>query len=133
MAVLYRTQKTGRQFQVEMRRQEIPFNVHGVSFWRRKVVKNVVAVLRLVKNRTDDQAFRRLLKAFMYQPENKECAKSILAHVEKVARARKTSMWEEGKACLQVCRLSSFDIGCHTLISPIACHILISLVLSYTM
>jgi len=38
-----------------MRRQEIPFNVHGVSFWRRKVVKNIVAVLRLVKNRTDDQ------------------------------------------------------------------------------
>jgi superfamily I DNA/RNA helicase len=64
MAVLYRTQKTGKQFQAELQRQEIPFNVHGVSFWRRKMVKTLVAVLRLVKNRSDDQAFRCLFKEF---------------------------------------------------------------------
>ena len=64
MAVLYRTQKTGKQFQAELQRQEIPFNVHGVSFWRRKMVKTLVAVLRLVKNRSDDQAFRCIFKEF---------------------------------------------------------------------
>ncbi len=100
VAVLYRTQKTGRQFQAELRREEIPFNVHGVSFWRRKIVKNIVAVLRLVKNRSDDQAFRRLLKAFMYK-EGKDWAKTVLEHLEKMARARKTSLWVEGKSCLQ--------------------------------
>ena len=100
VAVLYRTQRTGKQFQTELRRQEIPFNVHGVSFWRRKIVKNIVAVLRLVKNRADDQAFRRLLKAFMHK-EGKDCAKTVLEHLEKVARARKSCLWLEGKSCLQ--------------------------------
>jgi len=44
------------------------------------------------------QAFRRLLKAFMYQ--DTDCAKNILVHLEKVARARKTCLWVEGKDCL---------------------------------
>lgn len=38
IAILYRTKKTGRHFQAELRRLGVPFNVHGVSFWRRKVV-----------------------------------------------------------------------------------------------
>ena len=99
MAVLYRTQKTGRQFQEELRRQQIPFNVHGVSFWRRKIIKSFIAVLRLVTNCTDDQAFRRLFKAFLYQ--DKEGAKSILAHLEKIAKTRKSSLWMQGKQCLE--------------------------------
>jgi hypothetical protein len=40
VAVLYRTKKTGRLFQSELRRLGVPFNVHGVSFWRRKVIRD---------------------------------------------------------------------------------------------
>ena len=98
LAVLYRTQKTGRLFQEQMRKEKLPFNVHGVSFWRRKVVKTFVGVLRLTTNTGDDQAFRRVLKAFIHH--DKESATTILAHLEKVARSRKSSLWLQGKVCL---------------------------------
>jgi len=38
----------GKELQAELRSAGIPFNEHGVSFWRRKIVKQVVAALRIV-------------------------------------------------------------------------------------
>ncbi|CAI5481449.1 unnamed protein product, partial [Closterium sp. Yama58-4] len=42
VAVLYRRQVTGRAFQAAMRERKIPFNVHGVAFYRKKVLSDVI-------------------------------------------------------------------------------------------
>ena len=46
--------QVGKELQAELRSAGIPFNEHGVSFWRRKIVKQVVAALRIVACRCVD-------------------------------------------------------------------------------
>uniref|UniRef100_A0A7S4L1D7 DNA 3'-5' helicase n=2 Tax=Guillardia theta TaxID=55529 RepID=A0A7S4L1D7_GUITH len=99
VAILYRTQKTGRVFQQELIKRDIPFNVHGVSFWRRKVIKVVMSVLRIVANNGDDQACRRLIKGFLYQ--DKEATGAILNHLEKFAASRCISLWQSAQQVLR--------------------------------
>ncbi len=62
MAVLVRTNAQTRAFEEELRRNGIPYRVVGaVSFYERREVKDVLAYLRLVVNRDDDEAFRRAI------------------------------------------------------------------------
>jgi DNA helicase-2/ATP-dependent DNA helicase PcrA len=60
MAVLMRTNAQTRAFEEELRRVGVPYRVVGaVSFYERREVKDVLAWLRLLVNRDDDEAFRR--------------------------------------------------------------------------
>jgi len=60
MAILVRTNAQTRAFEEELRRQAVPYRVVGaVSFYDRREVKDLLAYLRLVANRDDDEAFRR--------------------------------------------------------------------------
>ncbi|EKX51974.1 hypothetical protein GUITHDRAFT_134285 [Guillardia theta CCMP2712] len=83
VAILYRTQKTGR------------------------VIKVVMSVLRIVANNGDDQACRRLIKGFLYQ--DKEATGAILNHLEKFAASslarlkniRCISLWQSAQQVLR--------------------------------
>uniref|UniRef100_A0A0E0LKV2 DNA 3'-5' helicase n=1 Tax=Oryza punctata TaxID=4537 RepID=A0A0E0LKV2_ORYPU len=90
IAVLYRRQITGKTFQASFRNRKIPFNVHGVAFYRKKVIKAIMAILKTTLPGCDDdvpwhQAFKAIL------PGDKEEKKKIIHHIEKISLARKCS------------------------------------------
>ncbi|KAK3125074.1 hypothetical protein QOZ80_7BG0599640 [Eleusine coracana subsp. coracana] len=89
VAVLYRRQITGKAFQVFFRNRKIPFNIHGVAFYRKKIIKAIMAILRTTLPGCDDGPWRQAFKALL--PSDKEEKKKILDHVEKISLARKCS------------------------------------------
>ncbi|GAQ83934.1 ATP-dependent DNA helicase [Klebsormidium nitens] len=86
-AVLYRRQVTGKAFQEAFRARKIPFNCHGVAFYRKKVIRNVLAMLRLMVDPSDPAAGRRAFKALF--GEEKEERKKAVDYVEKMSRSNK--------------------------------------------
>lgn len=62
IAILYRTNAQSRIFEEHLRRVNIPYKVFGgMSFYQRKEVKDLIAYLRLVVNRKDNEAFKRII------------------------------------------------------------------------
>ena len=86
IAILYRKTITGKYFQERLLAANIPFNHHGVSFYRRKMVRAVIFLLRVAANPTDDAAFE---KAFVPLVEaegaSAQEAKKIVERVRVVA------------------------------------------------
>ncbi|XP_052176378.1 ATP-dependent DNA helicase SRS2-like protein At4g25120 isoform X2 [Diospyros lotus] len=89
VAVLYRRQVTGKVFQTVFRDRKIPFNIHGVAFYRKKVVRAIIAMLRTTLPGCDDGSFRRVFKALL--PFDKVEKKKVIAHVDKVSTVRRCS------------------------------------------
>ncbi|XP_028098751.1 ATP-dependent DNA helicase SRS2-like protein At4g25120 [Camellia sinensis] len=73
--VLYRRQVSGKVFQAAFRDRKIPFNIHGVAFYRKKVVRAIIAMLRTTLPGCDDGSFCRVFKAL--QPFDKEEKKKV--------------------------------------------------------
>ncbi|KAK8964959.1 hypothetical protein KSP40_PGU019956 [Platanthera guangdongensis] len=89
IAILYRRQISGRAFQISFRNRKIPFNVHGVAFYRKKVIKAVMAMLKTTLPGYDDSPFRLAFKALL--PGDKEERKLMIDYVEKISSARKSN------------------------------------------
>ncbi|KAL3650379.1 hypothetical protein CASFOL_006782 [Castilleja foliolosa] len=89
IAVLYRRQITGKIFQNAFRDRKIPFNIHGVAFYRKKVVRAIIAMLSTTLPGCDDGDFRRVFKALL--PFDKEEKKKVILHIDKVLTVRKCS------------------------------------------
>ncbi|KAL6531201.1 hypothetical protein OROHE_014270 [Orobanche hederae] len=87
IAVLYRRQVTGKIFQTAFRDRKIPFNIHGVAFYRKKVVRAIIALLSTTLPGCDDDPFRRAFKALL--PFGKEEKKKVIEHIDKVSTVRK--------------------------------------------
>lgn len=61
-AVLYRTNAQSRAVEDGLRRAGIPYRIYGgLSFYKRKEVKDVVAYLRLAINAADEEALKRVV------------------------------------------------------------------------
>ncbi|CAA6669779.1 unnamed protein product [Spirodela intermedia] len=86
IAILYRRQVTGRVFQMSFRDRKIPFNNHGVAFYRKKVTRAIIAILRTTLPGCGDGPFRQAFKALFAC--DKEEKKKIIQYVEKIASAR---------------------------------------------
>ncbi|XP_020519936.1 ATP-dependent DNA helicase SRS2-like protein At4g25120 isoform X1 [Amborella trichopoda] len=89
IAILYRRQVSGKAFQACFRTRKIPFNVHGVAFYRKKVIKAVTAMLRTALPGCDDGPFRQVFKALY--PGQKEEKKRIIDYIDKISTSRKCS------------------------------------------
>ncbi|XP_075485435.1 ATP-dependent DNA helicase SRS2-like protein At4g25120 isoform X1 [Primulina tabacum] len=89
IAVLYRRQVTGRILQTAFRSRKIPFNTHGVAFYRKKVVRAIIAMLNTTLPGCDDGPFRQVFKAFL--PFENEEKKKVIEHIDKVSTVRKCS------------------------------------------
>ncbi|KAJ6375232.1 hypothetical protein OIU77_000249 [Salix suchowensis] len=89
IAILYRRQVSGKAFQLAFRERKIPFNVHGVAFYRKKVVKAIIAMLRTTLSGCDDGSYRQVFKALL--PFEKEEKKRVIEHVDKISTVRKCS------------------------------------------
>ncbi|KAH7688043.1 DNA helicase protein [Dioscorea alata] len=89
IAILYRRQVSGKAFQMSFRNRKIPFNVHGVAFYRKKVIRAIMSILRTTLPGCDDNSFQRAFKALL--PIDKEEKKKIIEYVEKVSTVRNCS------------------------------------------
>ncbi|KAB5532248.1 hypothetical protein DKX38_018918 [Salix brachista] len=89
IAILYRRQVSGKAFQLAFRERKIPFNVHGVAFYRKKVVKAIIAMLRTTLSGCDDGSYRQVFKALL--PFEKEEKRRVIEHVDKISTVRKCS------------------------------------------
>lgn len=87
IAILYRRQVSGKLFQSILRARKIPFNVHGVAFYRKKVIKAVISMLQTALSMGGDGPFRCVFKALY--PGDKEEKKRAIDYVEKVANSTK--------------------------------------------
>ncbi|OAE25237.1 hypothetical protein AXG93_1420s1000 [Marchantia polymorpha subsp. ruderalis] len=77
---------TGKLFQSTFRSRKIPFNVHGVAFYRKKVIKTITALFWTVLPGRKDIFSRRVFKA-MYGGEKSESKKAV-EYVEKISRSK---------------------------------------------
>lgn len=62
IAILYRTNSQSRVMEEALRKQGIPYKIYGgLSFYQRKEIKDVIAYCRLVTNRNDEEALKRII------------------------------------------------------------------------
>lgn len=61
-AILYRTNYQSRTFEEQFMKNNVPYSIYGgMSFYQRKEIKDIIAYFRLVVNRDDEEAFRRII------------------------------------------------------------------------
>ena len=61
-AILYRTNAQSRVFEEAFRRRAFPYRIFGgLSFYQRKEVKDVIAYFRIICNKDDEEAFKRII------------------------------------------------------------------------
>ena len=61
-AILYRTNAQSRSFEEALRKLNIPYRIYGgLSFYKRKEIKDLLAYFRLVVNPLDEEAFKRII------------------------------------------------------------------------
>ncbi len=61
-AILYRTNAQSRTLEEALRKLNIPYRIYGgLSFYKRKEIKDLLAYFRLVVNTRDDEAFNRII------------------------------------------------------------------------
>ncbi|KAK9102820.1 hypothetical protein Sjap_020074 [Stephania japonica] len=87
IAVLYRRQVSGKAFQIAFRNRKIPFNVHGVAFYRKKVIRAIMSMLRTTLPGCDDGPFRQVFKALL--PFEKEEKKRVVDYIDKISTVKK--------------------------------------------
>jgi DNA helicase-2/ATP-dependent DNA helicase PcrA len=88
-AILYRTNAQSRLLEEALMRSQIPYAViGGVGFYERKEVKDVLAYLRLVANRDDSVALRRILNV-----PPRGIGPRTLTELETRAATERVSLW----------------------------------------
>jgi len=95
-AILYRTNAQSRSIEEALRKLNIPYRIYGgLSFYKRKEVKDVLAYFRLVINLNDEEALNRIIN---YPARG--IGKTSLEHIIVKANEENKSQWEvisEGK------------------------------------
>jgi DNA helicase-2/ATP-dependent DNA helicase PcrA len=93
IAILYRTNAQSLEFENALRRSNIDYIViGGMSFYRRKEIKDVLAYIRLLVNPNDNEAFIRIIN----EPP-RGIGKVTLNHLINFARTNNTSIYEAMK------------------------------------
>lgn len=89
IAILYRTNAQSRVFEEYLRRYNINYRVFGgLSFYQRKEVKDLIAYLRLVVNKNDEEALRRVLNY-----PKRGIGKATIEKLSALASSSNQSMW----------------------------------------
>ncbi|MBW6491082.1 MAG: UvrD-helicase domain-containing protein [Lentimicrobium sp.] len=94
-AILYRTNAQSRALEESLRRLNIPYRIYGgLSFYKRKEIKDLIAYFRLVVNPKDDEAFNRIIN---YPARG--IGKTTLDKLESAAMQHKMSLFEIAADC----------------------------------
>ncbi|HOW26355.1 MAG TPA: 3'-5' exonuclease [Bacteroidales bacterium] len=89
-AILYRTNAQSRAFEESLRKLNIPYKIYGgLSFYRRKEIKDLIAYYRLVINHHDDEALLRVIN-YPSRGIGKTSCERLIVEADK----NRTSIWE---------------------------------------
>lgn len=89
-AILYRTNAQSRMLEESLRSRNIPYKIYGgMSFYQRAEIKNIIAYIRLIVNRKDDEALTRIINF-----PARGIGDTSVGRVADAARAAGCSMWE---------------------------------------
>ncbi len=89
-AILYRTNAQSRAFEDAFRKFSIPYKIFGsISFYQRAEIKNIVAYLRLIINKNDDQAIKRIINY-----PKRSIGNTTLSKLDALAVQNNISIWE---------------------------------------
>jgi DNA helicase-2/ATP-dependent DNA helicase PcrA len=95
-AILYRSNAQSRAFEEALLQARIPYRVYGgLRFFERAEIKDALAYLRLIFNRTDDASFERIVNL-----PTRGIGARTLDTVRNYARANATSMWQAAGASI---------------------------------
>ncbi len=97
-AILYRTNAQSRSLEDVFRRNGVPYIiVGGIRFYERKEIKDVLAYLRLLVNRNDDES---LLRVINYP--GRGIGETTLERLEDFAREKNLTLFEAGLRAAEV-------------------------------
>jgi DNA helicase-2/ATP-dependent DNA helicase PcrA len=90
VAVLYRSNAQSRIIEEQLLRAGISYRVHGgVSFFERSEIKDVLAYLRLLINRSDDAAFERVINL-----PTRGVGEAALSLLRNYAKSHNCPLWQ---------------------------------------
>jgi len=89
-AILYRTNAQSRSLEEALRRMNIPYKIYGgLSFYKRKEIKDLLAYFRLIVNNNDEEA---LFRCINYPPRG--IGDTTLQRIIVASSATKQSSWQ---------------------------------------
>jgi len=89
-AVLYRTNAQSRAVEEALRKRSLPYKIYGGhSFYERAEVKDMISYLRLLLNKKDDEAFRRIVNV-----PPRGIGDTTVACLTAAANSEGISLWE---------------------------------------
>ncbi len=90
IVILYRTNAQSRVFEEHLRRFNLPYRIFGgQSFYQRKEVKDLIAYLRLVVNRNDEEALRRVINY-----PKRGIGDATVEKISEIAGSTNRTMWD---------------------------------------
>ncbi|MDO4571578.1 MAG: UvrD-helicase domain-containing protein [Planctomycetia bacterium] len=97
-AIFYRMNAQSVEFEKAFRMRNIPFRIlHGVEFFERTEVRDILAYLRLLNNPHDNEAFLRVVNV-----PSRGIGKRSLEHLANFAWSRQLSLWDAA-VCASEC------------------------------
>ncbi len=88
-AIFYRVNALSREFELAIRRRNIPYQiVNGVEFFQRREIKDVVAYLKFIQNPCDEAAFLRIINT-----PTRGIGNTTVSQVLEFARTRGWDVW----------------------------------------
>lgn len=89
-AVLYRTNAQSRAVEEALRKRSLPYKIYGGhSFYARAEVKDIMSYLRLLVNKKDDEAFKRVVNV-----PPRGIGETTVGHLAAAANSAGLSIWE---------------------------------------
>ncbi len=89
-AILYRTNAQSRIFEEALRKRNMPYKIYGgTSFYQRKEIKDVLAYFKLVINKKDNEALKRIINY-----PKRGIGQTTVDKLEGFATNANKSMWE---------------------------------------
>ncbi|MCX6273088.1 MAG: UvrD-helicase domain-containing protein [Bacteroidetes bacterium] len=89
-AILYRTNAQSRSFEESLRKLNIPYRIYGgLSFYRRKEIKDLISYFRMVVNPSDREALLRIIN---YPARG--IGDTTMEKIEVAAGQQDQSLWE---------------------------------------
>ncbi|MHC1708231.1 MAG: ATP-dependent helicase [Bacteroidales bacterium] len=89
-AILYRTNAQSRSFEESLRKLNIPYRIYGgLSFYKRKEIKDIIAYFRMVVNPHDQEALLRIIN---YPARG--IGDTTMDKIKVAAGERKLSLWD---------------------------------------